>query len=749
MSFLRPPCPFRVIDLPPSLPPSQRIGTRFAAVKGSDNPPPERMLHQPPTLSALDPEIQSIILSALPHAFLVLARYVCKMWRALVFVEDGLMRVRGATVADIPPPAPADRRWSTLCDSLAARGWTRCVIWAHAAGHPWGRGTCDAALRGGHMDTFVELREAGCPCPTATRIETPSRVSKTAGHMSASLTRLRLGADDPRDSNIFAFRWAEQPGGRVGMVQELLDNDPDAFGRFERQMMALAQTEGDLSVLRLLREKGFAWCGDVWCDLVRAGRTGFVLRCCSDESIASRDRYDSLDASESAFVREEAARKVAADAAGHRWLGVAESAACEAAAEVGDVEAMRGLRAAGFAWTGDECAHAAAGGHFGALRWLLDNGAPWLTVHHHHHQHHHSRDESAEEDASSDSETGTLDRLYGIGPVREKAWKALITKGDMETIISAHQAGFAASFYDKTCTYAARAGRMDVLRWALSTERDGGVRSLLLHWGGGTCAAAASRGHLSTLDWLRSHDCPWDARALIGAIQAGRPDIFRWAARNGCPFSREGMWLAEEDDDLPWELEDATTHDIWRCGTGFCHSSAKKSGCEPSDFGREMARPVDAMLSAAVSMGYHGLVRHLIDDRGAEWTAESIASACEGSDVSTLRHLPAERIGEAMDAAIFSDTPAAVAWLRPDAATLWRKAVEARSLRVLRWAVDSVAAAPSVELRRALLAIGVVERKADDDRDDGEDGDGNSLAARDRELREALAAAVLRRGFCC
>ena len=50
---------------------------------------------------------------------------------------------------------------------------------------------------------------------------------------------------------------------------------------------------------------------------------------------------------------------------------------CAAAAMVGDLEALKALRAENFPWDEDTCTFAAKGGHLEVLKWLRANGFPW------------------------------------------------------------------------------------------------------------------------------------------------------------------------------------------------------------------------------------------------------------------------------------------------------------------------------------------------------------------------------------
>ena len=50
---------------------------------------------------------------------------------------------------------------------------------------------------------------------------------------------------------------------------------------------------------------------------------------------------------------------------------------CAAAARIGDLEALKALRAENFPWDAWTCRYAALGGHLETLKWLRENGCPW------------------------------------------------------------------------------------------------------------------------------------------------------------------------------------------------------------------------------------------------------------------------------------------------------------------------------------------------------------------------------------
>jgi hypothetical protein len=64
----------------------------------------------------------------------------------------------------------------------------------------------------------------------------------------------------------------------------------------------------------------------------------------------------------------------------------------------------------------------------------------------------------------------------------------------------------------RPCDIAARRGRLDVLQFAHSR-----VNSI------GICEYAALGGHLNMLQWLRSHQCPWNKTTFSAAAKRGHP----------------------------------------------------------------------------------------------------------------------------------------------------------------------------------------------------------------------------------
>jgi len=81
-----------------------------------------------------------------------------------------------------------------------------------------------------------------------------------------------------------------------------------------------------------------------------------------------------------------------------------------------------------------------------------------------------------------------------------------------------------------------------------------------------TCAAAAWRGHLDSLKWLRENGCPWDWQSCAMAAKGGHLDILKWLREQGCPWNETTCSSAAEGDCLEvlqWARENGCEWD-WR-----------------------------------------------------------------------------------------------------------------------------------------------------------------------------------------
>ena len=74
-------------------------------------------------------------------------------------------------------------------------------------------------------------------------------------------------------------------------------------------------------------------------------------------------------------------------------------------------------------------------------------------------------------------------------------------------------------------------GSVARLRWALSHNYK--------KWDTTTCAAIASGGELSVLQWARENGCPWDDATIKCSARHGHLELLKWAVEHGCPCREE------------------------------------------------------------------------------------------------------------------------------------------------------------------------------------------------------------------
>jgi hypothetical protein len=138
------------------------------------------------------------------------------------------------------------------------------------------------------------------------------------------------------------------------------------------------------------------------------------------------------------------------------------------------------MGALGMNWT---CAYAALNGHLEVLKWARLNGCPW--------------DE--------------MDVCICSG----KWTSGGIPVGTFEN---------GCPWDEETCSYAAKNGHLEVLKWA---------RLNGCPWDEWTCASAAENGHLEVLKWSRLNGCPWDEETCSYAAENGHLEVLKWAFQRG------------------------------------------------------------------------------------------------------------------------------------------------------------------------------------------------------------------------
>mmetsp|Transcript_38717 Transcript_38717/g.95728 ORF Transcript_38717/g.95728 Transcript_38717/m.95728 type:complete len:106 (+) Transcript_38717:379-696(+) len=78
-----------------------------------------------------------------------------------------------------------------------------------------------------------------------------------------------------------------------------------------------------------------------------------------------------------------------------------------------------------------------------------------------------------------------------------------------------------------TLSLAASVGCVDVLEELVDNRQ-----CVLTAW---ACRAAATKGQLGALTWLRSRNCPWDFSTCNAAAYGGHLEVLRYAHEHGCP----------------------------------------------------------------------------------------------------------------------------------------------------------------------------------------------------------------------
>ena len=122
----------------------------------------------------------------------------------------------------------------------------------------------------------------------------------------------------------------------------------------------------DIVVTHVLRSENFV-------DPADLARLKAVSRAMRDAVTATGLRFQELNENTAAYL--------GCLSALHRWQRRGrlsrQELLCEAAANVGNLEELKVLRADGWPWDERTCQRAAEGGHLEVLRWLRDNSCPW------------------------------------------------------------------------------------------------------------------------------------------------------------------------------------------------------------------------------------------------------------------------------------------------------------------------------------------------------------------------------------
>ena len=202
---------------------------------------------------------------------------------------------------------------------------------------------------------------------------------------------------------------------------------------------------------------------------------------------------------------------------------------CAAAAGGGHLEVLQWARANGCDWSESTCAAAAGGGHLKVLQWVR-------TVND------FCCDRSA---CAAAAEGGHLDCLEWIAsnnlPWSPHAHYLAASNGHLAVLKWLHAQGYGIGqpqtdpiydYHDSTltkdapATVAAANGNLLMLEWMRSAAYNFDFAIM----------AAAVRGHLDAVKWLRGVGCRWNAMACQGAAYGGHLEVLQWLRANGCDW---------------------------------------------------------------------------------------------------------------------------------------------------------------------------------------------------------------------
>ena len=89
-----------------------------------------------------------------------------------------------------------------------------------------------------------------------------------------------------------------------------------------------------------------------------------------------------------------------------------------------------------------------------------------------------------------------------------------------------------------TCSYAAKGGHLEILKWA----RENGCP-----WNENTRKSAAKGGHLEVLKWARENGCWWNSYMCAYAAKGGHLEVLKWLRANDCPWDEQVGWCAARE----------------------------------------------------------------------------------------------------------------------------------------------------------------------------------------------------------
>ncbi|KAJ1626624.1 hypothetical protein T492DRAFT_909968 [Pavlovales sp. CCMP2436] len=177
------------------------------------------------------------------------------------------------------------------------------------------------------------------------------------------------------------------------------------------------------------------------------------------------------------------------------------------------------------------------------------------------------------------------------------------------------------------CAAAAGRGNLDALVW---------LRNRGCPWDKLTSQLAAFEGHLQVLRYAHEHGCPWDSWTCQHAAQGGHLEVLRYAHEHGCPLDRGTCQPAASGGHLE-VLQYAHEHGCeW--GIAICYRADSGGHLEVLRYVHEHGCPWDSTTCyRAASRGHLEVLRYA-HEHSCPWDSDTCYYAAEGGHLEVLRY---------------------------------------------------------------------------------------------------------------
>ena len=162
-----------------------------------------------------------------------------------------------------------------------------------------------------------------------------------------------------------------------------------------------------------------------------------------------------------------------------------------------------------------------------------------------------------------------------------------------------------------------------------------GVARWLHRNNGASCNDAARAGRVDVLRWMRSNGYTWNARTSAAAALGGHLDVLRWLHRRGCPRDEETYDIAEVGENLEMVKWLRRSRPGWpRCRiVASLGSLSVFSWLHTLECGDTCTAPYSAALYGRVD------VLSWLDERGRSFTGLVCEYAAAGGQLGALKWL--------------------------------------------------------------------------------------------------------------